>query len=284
LSLLDQTASNILFISNVHEKLRALPSDIERAFRGERESLLIPTEAPGRDVGILKKGGRGPKLGLSFREGQARLLHDLASIELQAMELAYRSFVEYPEAPLAFRHQMAELALSEGRHLRLCLDLLESMGHRWGDWPAYLSLWRAVSPEDSLLDRLVIVHRYLEASGLDAGTAILRRLESCEAPEITRAVRVITEEEVGHVAFGSHWYQSLCRQQAIDPDRDFKERLNRLQAVLPRRFDGIEVSVRKKAGFTEPEIQAAQELREFFICEKRDLAESRKPSALKGGH
>lgn len=267
--MLENSSANILFIENVREKIRSLPSDIEKSWRGEASAFLIPSGAPGRDLEVMTKGSRGQKKGFSFLEGQARLLHDLASIELQAMELAYRSFVEYPEAPREFREQMADLALSEARHLELCLDQLDEMGFSWGTWPAYISLWRSVSQDDSLLDRLLIVHRYLEASGLDAGVSMLKKLESCEAPHVSKAVRVITEEEVDHVAFGSRWYHQICLKENKDPDQDFHERLFKIQSILPRRFEVIDPNVRKKAGFTDREIQAAQDLREFFIEEKR---------------
>lgn len=266
--MLETPQANTLFIENVRAKIKALPFDIERAWRGEASSIQIPAGAPGRDVEVKIKGGRGAKIGFSFKEGQARLLHDLASIELQAMELAYRSFVEYPDAPPEFREQMADLALSEARHLELCLDQLDQLGFGWGSWPVYISLWRSVSAEDSLLDRILIVHRYLEASGLDAGVSMLKKLESCHAPEVRKAVKVITEEEVDHVAFGSRWFQKICLNEKLDPDQDFKERLLKIQNVLPRRFEVIDPDIRRKAGFTDIEIKAAQDLREFFIQEK----------------
>ena len=116
------------------------------------------------------------KKGLSFKEGQARLLHDLASIELQAMELCLRSLYEYPDAPVAFREQLATIALGEGNHLQLCLNGIETLGFAWGDWPVHVALWHSTANSDSLLDRILIVHRYLEGSGLDAGDTLLRRL------------------------------------------------------------------------------------------------------------
>ncbi len=263
--MIENAHTNALLICDVRKKIEALPDSLQRAWKNEPEALQIPVVAPGRDLLVLDKGKRSStKKGFSSAEGQARLLHDLANIELQAMELCYRSYIEYPQAPQEFREQMADLALAESKHLELCLNQLELLGFKWGDWPVYLSLWKAVSVEDSLLDRLLIVHRYLEASGLDAGVSLLKKLAQAKAPGLEKVVRKITEEEVGHVAFGSYWYQKICKQQKLDPDQDFKNRMLNLSAQLPKRFEVIDFEIRKKAGFTDLEIQAAREIQSRF--------------------
>lgn len=254
--------TNALFITHVRDKIRALPGNIESAWRNEAAALTIPACAPGRDLFVLDRVKRGNKKGLSNPEGQARLIHDLANIELQAMELAYRSFIEYPNAPQEFREQMADLAISESKHLELCLDQLEALNFEWGDWPVYLSLWAAVSKDDSILDRMLIVHRYLEASGLDAGAAILRKLAQCHAPQLEKVIKKINEEEVDHVAFGSRWYQDFCKEQKLDPDQDFKIRMRSLAQKLPKRFEILDHELRKRAGFTDSEIQVVQEVQD----------------------
>lgn len=259
---------NPLYLSNVREKIQALPFHIEAAWKNETRALAIPGVAPGRDLLVLAKGRKANKKGFSSKEGQARLLHDLANIELQAMELAYRSFIEFSEAPKEFREQMADLALAESKHLELCLNQLENLGFSWGDWPVYLSLWSAVSKEDSLLDRLLIVHRYLEASGLDAGVSLLKKLAQSQAPDLEKVVKLITEEEVDHVAFGSRWYQQFCREQNLDSDHDFKSRMQKLLPQLPKRFEIIDFEIRKRAGFTDLEIQTVQLLREQNLLNK----------------
>ena len=270
--MIENGSQNALFVSAVREKIRALPSNIEAAWKGDASAFSIPSVAPGRDLIVLEKGRKANKKGFSTKEGQARLIHDLANIELQAMELAYRSFIEYPEAPKEFREQMADLAISESKHLELCLNQLETLNYKWGDWPVYLSLWSAVSKDDSLLDRLLIVHRYLEASGLDAGISLLKKLAQSQAPDIEKVVRHITEEEVDHVAFGSRWYQKFCLEQKVDPDHDFKIRMHTLLPKLPKRFEVIDSEIRKRAGFTESEIATVQDIRNQNFLKKSPLS------------
>jgi uncharacterized ferritin-like protein (DUF455 family) len=242
----------------VWQKLENLQDNLRALLCGER--LPVP-ETPGRDVQIWPIRALPKKKGLSSAEGQARLLHDLASIELQAMELALRTLIEYPEAPPRFREQLADITFEEGEHLRLCLQGLEALNFPWGSFPTHLGLWMCVRSADSLLDRVLIVHRYLEGSGLDASHTLLRRLEGVKASEVLGAVRVIGRDEVGHVKFGSEWYRILVREQGLDPDRDFTTRLQRLAERLPRRLEPIQHDLRLSAGFSLAELAALDEHR-----------------------
>src|SRR4051812_47649817 len=196
--MMDQESSQtqVLVETSVRCKLEQVDACLERLLRGS--TITVPSE-PGRDVQIRPIRELPPKKGLSFREGQARLLHDLASIELQAMELGLRTLAEFPEAPKAFREELAQVTFEESRHLRLCLEGMLELEMPWGSFPTHLGLWQSVSADDSLLDRILIVHRYLEGSGLDASDTLLRRLSGVKGSVAVRAVEVIRREEVGHV-------------------------------------------------------------------------------------
>lgn len=253
-------------IREVDEKIRRLPDVLS--------SLLTQTDfgrgeiALGRDVPVVMPAELPPKPGLASLEGQARLLHDLASIELQAMELAVRTLYEFPDAALEFRKELADLALDEGKHLGLCLRDLRDLGFNWGSWPAHLALWQAVSPEDTLLDRILIVHRYLEGSGLDAGDSILRRLVGVPNKFVRETVKTIVDEEVAHVSFGSRWYRRVAEDMRIDPERDFAERMAVLVRTIPRK-ERIAADLRRRAGFTDYEISVIESAR--FAYEKGEF-------------
>ncbi len=255
--------TQVLNQPNVREKLRLLPRELELLARGQ---VYPVPEGPGRDVQILPIRELPPKKGLSTREGQARMLHDLASIELQAMELGLRTLIEFPFAPEEFRRELMALTADEGRHLRMCLDGLEGLGLPWGSFPTHIGLWQSVSREDSLLDRIVIVHRYLEGSGLDASDTLLRRLDGVQAPSVRECVRVIRQDEMGHVQFGSRWYRKIAEAEGLDPDQDFSVRLRRLFAKIPRRLEPISRATRLEAGFSEGEIQALEEVRQLWLA------------------
>ncbi len=258
---------SLLSEADVRAKIRQLPADIEK-FWAQHNICWLP-ETPCRDIKVMQEPDRRKRKGLSDREEQGRLLHNLANIELQAMELAFRSYVEYPEAHTEFREQLAELAISESEHLQLCLEQLQELGYQWGDWPIHLNLWAAVSKQDSLLDRLLIVHRYLEACGLDSGVALLNRLHALDAPHVKKAVSQIADDEVGHVEFGSRWYRFFCQQQNLEASDDFPVRLQMLKSKLPKRIEKLQCELRKNAGFTEAELQAAENLRQEFMATAR---------------
>ncbi len=237
-------------IQDIGEKLRHLPHALTE---GLNRTQVTRDFVLGRDVRVVPTAALPAKPGLASREGQARLLHDLASIELQAMELAVRTLNEFPEAPRDFRQELAEIAASEGEHLKLCLRALDSLGFRWGHWDVHLGLWNTVGREDTLLDRILIVHRYLEGSGLDAGDSILRRLTGVGDKAVGEAVKVIVTEEVGHVLFGSVWFRRVAEAERLDPEKEFRERIGAICRLAPRR-ERLAREARRLAGFTETEM------------------------------
>ncbi|QDK37769.1 DUF455 family protein [Bdellovibrio sp. NC01] len=252
-------------IADVWEKIERIQESCEEAFK--LKSPYTCPEDPTRDIDLLHPKFHPPKKGFVTPEGQARMLHDLASIELQAMELGIRTLVEFPDAPQGFKEELAAVTISEAEHLRMCLEGIDALGFKWGQWPVHAALWRAVAPEDTLLDRILIVHRYLEGSGLDAGDTLIRRLEGTSGKEtIQKIVKQINFEEIGHVDFGSRWYREICKTSKIDPAVDFPERMDSLRTRLPKRVEPINRVLRGKAGFTDEEIQYYENLRLDFLA------------------
>lgn len=227
-------------------------------------SMSIPHH-PARSMSIVAPEKLPPKKGLSFKQGQARLLHDLASIEMQAMELAVRTLAEYPDAPEEFKEELAEVAINEAEHLRICIEAIQELGFEYGSWDVHCALWEAVNADDEFLDRVLIVHRYLEGSGLDAGAMLLRRLNGLSAKSTERVVQQIVREEIAHVQFGSDWYRKLCLQQGLDPETDFFKRLLRLRHRIPKRIENIAPELRLQAGFTVKEVDFLQRYRDSFL-------------------
>lgn len=253
----------MLLEPNIFKKIEIARKSYEDVTR-ETGLLKMPT-VPARDVEVLHTKLHPPKEGFSTKAGQARMLHDLASIELQAMELGVRTLCEFPDAPAEFREELYHVTKSESKHLEMCLIEIEKLGYKWGDWPVHTALWAATSSEDSLIDRILIVHRYLEGSGLDAGDTLLRRLAGVDAKGVLLAVQKINVDEVGHVEFGSRWYRRMCEFEKIDPNKDFTERMDRLRWTLPKRIEPISESLRRRAGFSEEEIAYMKAMRESYF-------------------
>lgn len=244
-------------------KLQGIKIEVEQALK-KPATFWIPFEAQ-RDVLVLPLKDHPPKVGFSKLEGQARLLHDLANIELQAMELGLRTLVEFPYADEEFRQELARITLEEAGHCLLCLERLNDLGYAWGDWPIHTALWDAASVQDSLLDRIFIVHRYLEGSGLDAGDIFVRKLSGVLDSRIEKTVRKITADEIDHVYFGSAWYNKICLQNELSSEQDLRHRARKLRHRLPKRVEKICHGLRLQAGFSPSEIETFEELRSSYL-------------------
>ncbi|MFN8944043.1 MAG: DUF455 family protein [Pseudobdellovibrionaceae bacterium] len=251
---------------NIRVRLEKIEEAVHRSLT-KPASFLIPLEAQ-RDIQVLPLKDHPPKVGFSKIQGQGRLLHDLANIELQAMELGLRTLVEFPQAPEKFRDELAQITLEEASHFDLCLMRLDDLGYKWGDWPIHTVLWDAVSVQDSLLDRIFIVHRYLEGSGLDAGDIFTRKLSGVLDSRIEKTVQKITDDEIDHVYFGSAWYNKLCLQNEIHPNQDLIFRSKKLRHRLPKRIEKICHKLRLQAGFSPCDLETFENLRESFLGPK----------------
>ena len=246
---------------SIHKKLENLDQCLE-ACLNNKPLELVP-EIPKRDVEYLPINFLQGRLGIGNLEGQQKLLHDLANIELQAMELGLRTLMEFSWAPEEFKQQLVQIVLEEAKHLKMCLQGIESLGGYWGKWPVHLGLWHATHKKDSLLERLFIVHRYLEGSGLDAGDTLLRRLSGVNNKIINEIVDTIVIEEVGHVQFGSRWYKHYIEKNKIN-EKQFLNRILRLVSHRHPRKDKLAQDLRIKAGFQEFELKAIEEFRNCF--------------------
>lgn len=205
------------------------------------------------------------KAGLQSPEGQARLLHDLANIELQAIELGLRTLREYPSAPQELRDELTAITLEEGTHLKLCLDGLSALGFQWGHWPVHTQLNDSVSATDTLLERIFIVHCYLEGSGLDSGEILKRRLSSVRNPEVRSILERIVTDELKHVQFGVKWFRHLAQLEGRDPEKAMLEVIEKLSGEkrLPVRGAPPAVNVRHRAGFKDEEIERIARLKPY---------------------
>jgi len=281
---------DLLEISVIQEKIAALDSSVQSALVQPKASIV--PETPGRDAAILHEASErlsarspeaeagplscgqssflAPAGGAESRrllcdqrpkfsepEGLRSLIHALANIELQAVELNLRTLHEFPNAPLEFREQLAELTKEEGGHLQLCLKTLRDLGGEWGESPVSLQLWRAIDPQESLPERVLRVHCYLEGAGLDSGDALLRRLSGLGDTPVRRVVHKIVSDEIRHVSFGLKWLRALCTRENIQSEELFRMQIPHLRQTVPRR-EQISINLRLQAGFRADELAAWQ--------------------------
>jgi uncharacterized ferritin-like protein (DUF455 family) len=158
-------------------------------------------------------------------------LHNLAHVELNAIDLAWDSVVRFSSLnlPEPFYRDFARIADDESRHLGWCLQRLEELGSYYGCMPAHNMLWEgcALSAGD-VQARLAIVPMSQEARGLDAGGRLADRLVGWGDNRSAKIVAKIADEEKNHVSVGVAWFQAFCAAQGADPGRVFAETLTEL--------------------------------------------------------
>lgn len=187
--------------------------------------------------------------------GRAALLHALAHIELNAIDLALDIVWRFAALPEAFYRQWLAVAREEALHFELLRDHLASLAHAYGDFPAHDGLWQmAERTKADLLARLALVPRTLEARGLDASPAVKAKLLAVGDARGGEILDIILRDEIGHVAVGNHWFRWLCTQRSLDPHRVYAELATRYDAPRPR--GPFNLDARRAAGFDEAELAA----------------------------
>lgn len=215
--------------------------------RPPRPELVVPSQVPRRSM--------------ASQEGRASLLHALAHIEFNAINLALDILWRFPGMPDAFYVDWYKVAFEEAEHFSMLAQRLQSLGFAYGDFPAHNGLWEmAEKTRSDILARIALVPRTLEARGLDVSPAIRQRLMQAGDAESAALLDIILRDEVGHVAIGNHWYNWLCAQRQIDPV-DTYERLA-LEYRAPRLRGPFNLEARREAGFNERELASLQRMAE----------------------
>lgn len=240
------------------EKL-ALVRAIADGAKLDRERIFAPTEGlPGRPpLPELVAPAQVPHRSMATLEGRAALLHALAHIEFNAVNLALDIIWRFAGMPEAFYRDWLRVAREEAYHFDLLRQRLAVLGYAYGDFPAHNGLWdMAERTRNDLLARLALVPRTLEARGLDASPMIRNKLAGAGDADSAAIVDIILRDEIGHVAIGNHWYRQQCAQAGREPVACYAE-LARLYDA-PRLRGPFNLEARRAAGFNDAELAALQ--------------------------
>ncbi|MEW6132189.1 MAG: ferritin-like domain-containing protein [Pseudomonadota bacterium] len=238
----------------------ALSESLHRAWEAgevevdEREPLLQSIDKPGRpQKPLLVPPQQVPRRKISSAVGRAALLHAIAHIEFNAINLALDAAYRFRNMPCEFYGDWLKVASEEALHFRLVREHLYSLGHDYGDFPAHNGLWEmAVKTAHDPLVRMALVPRVLEARGRDAQPAIAGKFKSVQDERAVEILAVIERDEIGHVAIGSRWYLYLCHQRGLEPLQTFRELLKEYDA--PPLKPPFNLAGRKAGGFSEEEL------------------------------
>ncbi|KIC08375.1 hypothetical protein RA19_20610 [Leisingera sp. ANG-M1] len=165
-----------------------------------------------------------PKRKPGSEAGRIALLHAVAHIELNAVDLHWDIIARFSHVPmpLGFFDDWVKAADEESKHFNLMCDCLEALGSHYGALPAHAGMWRAAEDTaDDLMGRLAVVPMVLEARGLDVTPGMIEVFRKAGLAQAVEALELIYAEEVGHVAYGSKWFNFLCGRDNLDPKEMF---------------------------------------------------------------
>lgn len=216
------------------------PLDAElpvRPGRPEKPELVPPRMMEKRSLHTLK--------------GRIALLHAIAHIELNAVDLALDIVARFATGPVpnSFFDGWMQVAFEEAKHFRMVRQRLNELGADYGDLPAHDGLWQAAhSTRNDLTARLAVVPLILEARGLDVTPSLQAKMVETGDHESAAVLDVIYNDEKGHVAIGAKWFRFLCARERKDPSRTFQELVRaNFRGSLKAPFNDV---ARAEAGLT----------------------------------
>ena len=257
-----QRAYTCLQINDVDSKLTltaALAADWEHGKLSLKNSStpITPIAEPGRpDQPALVSALAVAQRKVSSPEGRAALIHSIAHIEFNAINLALDATYRFRGLPHEYYGDWLKVAAEEAYHFTLLRDHLRNLGFDYGSFTAHNGLWEmAVRTAHDPLVRMALVPRVLEARGLDVTPTLIHKLASGGDKRAVEILGIILHDEVGHVRIGNHWYNHLCEQRGIEPMAMFRALLKEYNAQVRPPFH---TEARLAAGFSEAELKALE--------------------------
>lgn len=231
---LQDAAVSVLLAGEPAEKA-ARARDVASLWRSGALSLEagLRVPVPGRparpDRPRLVAPGRVPRRRLTSAAGRAALLHAVAHIEFNAIDLAFDMVARFTSAPeldgparAAFVSDWVSVGDDEARHFIMVCERLAALDTAYGDMDAHDGLWSAaMATSDDIAARLAIAPLVLEARGLDVTPGMIERLVKAGDTDSADVLSVIYAEEIGHVAAGRRWLDHVCARRGEHPREAF---------------------------------------------------------------
>jgi len=213
--------------------------ELELPGRPSKPELIPPLQVPKRRMDTV--------------EGRASLLHSLAHIEFNAINLALDAIWRFPNMPDQYYEDWLKVAKEESYHFTIVNEHIRSFGFTYGDFPAHNSLWEMVErTKDAVIARMALVPRTMEARGLDAVPMIRDRFKQIKELTAVDILEIILRDEVGHVAIGNHWFNFLCTKEGLSPISAYRDLAKKYCA--PKLRGPFNLDARRQSGFSEEEL------------------------------
>ena len=260
-----QDLENVLFQENAVKKLELFErfyaeyKEGKAVFEKQYETKALVSPSYSSFCTIVSAQDVPKRKNLTTKEGQIFLLHAIAHIEYSAIDLALDAAYRFHDLPKKYYDDWLEVADDEVKHFLMLQGLLVELGSYYGAVEVHNALFEAMQrTSHSLIERMAVVPRYLEANGLDATPLILSKLKKLPQNEILeriiKALHVIVDEEVSHVQKGDRWFSFACEQEGKNKDVYF-EIIDRYYPLWLAKKKELNVQARKQAGFTCKELK-----------------------------
>ncbi len=216
--------------------------------------LTCPADIPGRpEKPELVSPLQVEKRSMRTPEGRAALIHALAHIEFNAINLALDAVWRFAVMPVQYYEDWLKVAAEEAYHFELLNGYLRNMGYQYGDFSAHNSLWEmAERTQHDVLARMALVPRTMEARGLDASPPLRNKFMQIGDAEAAGILDIILRDEIGHVAIGNHWFNWLCELRRVAPIATYEALATQYNAPAMRK--PLNMEARRQAGFTDDEL------------------------------
>lgn len=223
------------------DQQRALSATLRIPGRPQLPVLVSPREVKHRSMASV--------------EGRAAMIHALAHIEFNAINLALDAIWRFTGMPDDYYVDWLRVAKEEAYHFSLLASHLQMLGFAYGDFPAHDSLWELTEKTShDILARMALVPRMMEARGLDASPRTRAKLAQAGDEDAAAIIDIILRDEIGHVAIGNRWYGWLCAARQLEPLVTFATLA--LQHKAPILRGPFNLEARRAAGFSELELLA----------------------------
>jgi len=221
------------------------PRPLDEPGRPERPELVAPRELAKRSVKRTK--------------GRAALIHAVAHIEFNAINLAWDAIYRFRGLPDEYYSDWVRVADEEAYHFSLMRGRLADLGYDYGDFPAHDGLWSmARNTAHDPLVRMAMIPRVMEARGLDVTPGMIERFHTAGDEETAACLEIILRDEVSHVAAGSRWFHHLCTERGLDAHTVYFQLLAQYMTGDIR--CPLNLADRRRAGFAETELERLEAL------------------------
>lgn len=197
-------------------------------------------------------------------KSKVALLHAIAHIELNAIDLAWDILVRFSsyssentddgfQLPRQFYHDWVKVADDEAKHFMMLCDRMADFDATYGDLPAHDGLWEAsIRTAHDLPARLAVVPMVLEARGLDVTPHMIEMMRTQDDHKTADMLTIIHDDEVTHVRAGTVWFEAWCNYHGKNVEDHW-------QYLVQTYFDG-----RLKRPFNHPSREEAGMIRDWY--------------------